>query len=264
MSSSLDSVCGVNSNLDLNIGQANIDPALVDSVVKDLTKLIAPTFIAAAGEAFEKLKEKPDLKGVYKRSLPNHLIALNGRISSEMLIIPFSLFPKSNPFDPSLLEERYAFDLHCLDINCIDKKSSYGVLVHALRNRLSSLEISQLPSSVHIRFNKGHLGHTGDFWHRDSDPDKGEPRTVTICYSNIRNWSTRVLNRDDNQAIISKKTGWITLSAEEIAAVERVAKPSMHGFFYDGQAGLHRASQLSDLEGSKVGVNDYRLFVRFD
>jgi len=115
-------------------------------------------------------------------------------------------------------------------------------------------------NTVSIRFNKGHVGHRGDYWHRDFDEEEKKiKRSVTISFSNINEWSTRVVNPDQNQEYV-KRYGY---SPEESAAIDRIAKPSRLGCFYDSVNGLHRAPILADLGGKQPSPDQWRLFIRF-
>jgi hypothetical protein len=86
-----------------------------------------------------------------------------------------------------------------------------------------------------IRLEKGILSLESDpwKWHYDGEVFK---TSVTVCYSNKINWSTRIAD----------------------------GRPSDHGFLYDAKKIYHRAPIPSDLDDKQLDVSDIRLFIRYN
>jgi len=251
--SSSASSSGASPNYNACLGDAQIPPDIVDAVVTDLIKRLAPVYLEMVSEAHKRLELEPDFNHNHSTILLPTLLNANG-IRKAKSVGVFSIPCK---FQDS--QQCYLIDVAYEDITQIDKDSPLRVLVDNLRQRITKLGISLKEKVILVRFNKGFVDHRAAIWHRDSD-DR-EIRTATVCYSNIANWTTRIVDPACNQKIPGGTTK--PFSSEEMAAIEHVAQPSIRGVLYDGCIGIHRAPRLDDLEATKISCDDWRLFVGF-
>jgi len=242
---------GASPNYNSCLGDACIAQSTVDAVVADLMKRLASYYCGAR----EKMAEGSGISGGnYTSALP--LCALSVK-PQKLNCYMGSLIV---PYECDRFPECYFTEILVEDMTWIDKDTPLGDLVRKLRQRITELGVLHGLNRVSIRLNKGRVDHKGDFWHRDRDVD--ERRTVTVCYSNMKNWSTRIVDAAHNQKITGNGVSK-NFSDEEIAALESVAQPSIHGMLYDGVIGIHRAPKLADLGANVPSSSDWRLFLAF-
>ena len=89
-----------------------------------------------------------------------------------------------------------------------------------------------------IRLEKGCMSLEGNPWRWHFDGEEIFKTSITVCYSNKKNWSTRVGLPNE--------------------------RPADHGFLYDALKVYHRAPIPFDLKGEEVNADDYRLFIRYN
>ncbi|HEV8052707.1 MAG TPA: hypothetical protein VGP47_09440 [Parachlamydiaceae bacterium] len=135
-------------------------------------------------------------------------------------------------------------------------------LLLALAKKISSLGYKDFyDGDFEIRLDKGRLTKSADHWHFD----KTFKSSVTICWSNIKDWSTKILNiknhSDEWNALkeMSKRPYYLDEGKIDLSKSES----SDFGYFYDAINTLHRAPRVEDMENPLLESVDYRLFIRY-
>ncbi len=163
-----------------------------------------------------------------------------------------------------LKEERYSasLDLKINSINNIlDNESPLGDLVTSINKKLTELGV--FCDAVEIRFERGCFDPLPEAqkWHKD-----GGKISMITCYSNKRNWSTRVLDKENmykifgNVQFLRKKFEKDDIQKKQ---VESLSQPAKFGFLYNAIETLHRAPRTEDLVDNTIAVDEYRLFLQF-
>lgn len=124
-----------------------------------------------------------------------------------------------------------------------------------------------------VRFDKGILNSESvqrtNLWHFDTFI-----RSATVSYSTKKNWSTRIIEQGKVSNETSKKIYVLGYSFKSDNlrerklldlgnSLEHEGIPSQHGVLYNAVSTLHRAPKESDVGNQEIGINDYRLFIRY-
>ncbi len=158
--------------------------------------------------------------------------------SSEKRI---SVYSEDPTFDKSINDARLyiRFETNSSEILSTKEPDPLDDLLSTLSETLHSLGY-QDGGKFDIRLEKGHLPLESDpwKWHFDGETLK---TSITVCYSSIDNWSTRI--------------------ADSTTGIQ--GKAAEHGVLYDAKNILHRAPIPADLEGKEIQANHHRLFIRY-
>lgn len=237
----------IDNYIDPSFGSANIDQETVDGAIDALIKLLAPTYLSMINEAFENLQKDPDFYRITK--------FLSKESDRESMKIPVNSLAGSNGGEHRYYAKRF------YKIDEIDPANSLDALLIALSKRLAELKTDFVSKEVEIRFEKGCFFTPVNYWHFD-----GEMRglTTTICYSNKKNWSTRILDTrsTSEMRIFGPDKYGLNLIDTVKKKLELLSRPSTPGAFYHPQAVIHRSPSKEDFKG-KIKADDYRLFLRF-
>ncbi|MBA2726998.1 MAG: hypothetical protein H0U49_02350 [Parachlamydiaceae bacterium] len=210
------------------LGKANIDQKVVDAAIHSLEKEMS---IYYSSHIENKSKFVYQHRGTFL--IPSYL--------SEMEI------DRDNRF--------YADRLY--KIKTLDPLNSFENLLISLSQRISSLGF---PSDrIEVRFEKGCFYSLANFWHKDFAMHE-EHNFFSICYSNVENWSTKILDVTAVKAI--GKIPFV-IEKETLEKIESLATNSELGVFYDVKQVYHRAPVSTDFD-SHVSNHHYRLFIRFN
>jgi len=243
----------------LSLCYVDIPDQMVTSSVDAIISRMAPAYLELMREA----KEKSEIISDYKSSLYDYYKDMCTSLTPEMrtdvreaqkMAQDCNVITKMLPSERRIsvfLKKNREFD----ENQALDKASVYIRLsvkakdikeedpLDHLLSQLSKKILSQGyggEGTFDIRLEKGCLSLEGDpwRWHFDGNIFK---TSVTVCYSNKENWSTRVSD----------------------SKMESNGRPADHGFLYDALNVYHRAPIPSDLEGEELNANDYRLFIRY-
>jgi len=114
-----------------------------------------------------------------------------------------------------------------------------------------------------IGLEKGRVNKSTDHWHFD----KFFKKSITVCWSNIKNWSTHILNlekhSDEWNALNNEKKNMVHYSFDDKTLDLSKAESARFGYLYDALNVVHRSPRPADLENPELDVNDYRLFIRY-
>lgn len=154
-----------------------------------------------------------------------------------------SVFSENNEFDETqtLKDTRFYIKLrvNTEDVKNVQEQDQLDNLLSHLSKKIFSLGYGE-EGTFDIRLEKGYLPLEANPWKWHFD---GIFKTsITVCYSNKKNWSTRV---------------WDPTMGSD-------GKPADHDFLYDALNIYHRAPIPSDLEGNELQADDYRLFIRYN
>jgi hypothetical protein len=227
------------------LGNSNVAQETIDTVLKDLTATYASTYSDLVAETSLKLKENPDFyQDTTKTGVPF------SRFNHGSLSIPPSLIHDQSG------EERYFLALR-YEISALKNNTPLNALALSLNAMLQEHGI--FCNNVDIRLEKGCYSSSPTFWHLDGPAFR---RSITICWSSKANWSTHVLDEENSVKYKYYRSEYDN-NNEMCNRIEAVAKAAKFGHFYDAKKVLHRAPTLEDLKEEKIGVDDYRLFIRF-
>lgn len=150
-----------------------------------------------------------------------------------------SIFKKTDEeFDADRsLEEIRSYTRLRINVKDLTEANPLDRLLIQLAQRIFNLGYgdAENPGTFDIRLEKGIIPLEGNPWKWHIDGD-GFRTSITTCFSNKDNWSTRILTD----------------------------LPAAHGFLYDALQELHRAPIPSDLEDEEFSPHDYRLFIRYN
>jgi hypothetical protein len=209
-----------------SIGAAEIDDEMVKASV-DYIKSIS-------NEAFLELLKKHSKVGA---------IITKGKVT-----IPSAIRLETSQENPRYFTD-FRYRLSQLD------DSPLGEMLKSLSKRIAELNFPC--NNVTVRFEKGCYNSIGPIWHTDYDP----LHAISVCYSNIPDWSTRVLGTNYGASDVEPLSRGCNERLEEF---ENAGKPSKHGHLYNVVEVAHRAPKPQDLAGRTLSADDYRLFIRFD
>lgn len=244
------------SNRSLSLCYADIPDQMVTDAVDAIISRMAPAYLELIREA----KDKPEIISDYKSSLRSYYedrslipeirsdveaqgmasdcFVVTEGLNSDRRISVFS--EKNSKFDENQPMDKSRFYIR-LNVNAkdIEDKDPLDHLLSELSKKILSLGYGS-EGTFDIRLEKGFLSLEGNpwKWHYDGEILK---TSVTVCYSNKKNWSTRVAN----------------------SQMESIGRAADHGFLYDALHVYHRAPLPSDLEGEELIADDYRLFIRY-
>ncbi len=238
----------------LSLGCVDIPDQTVTSAVDAIISRIAPAYL----DLMRKAKENPDIISDYKSSLNDHYknMSLTPEIRADLKEaknmasncnvifkkLPsrgeISVFSENNRefLEGSALAKARFFVKLRIKSKDVQEEDPLDCMLSQLSKKILSLGYGD-KGIFDVRLEKGCMSLAGNpwRWHCDGEIFK---TSITVCYSNKKNWSTRVVGEKD-----------------EIAA---------HGFFYDALKVYHRAPIPSDLNGEELNADDYRLFIRYN
>lgn len=142
------------------------------------------------------------------------------------------------------------------------------LLIH-LHTRLVALGC-EANGEFDVRFERGFMPSTvNNSWHFDET----FKTSVTVCFSNRENWSTRIADLEklglSNVLSRAEMTGPQRISERNpyfpfiLQKIEQCGEATQMGHFYDALKLYHRAPIPTDLGDKGVSQTDYRLFIRY-
>jgi hypothetical protein len=210
----------------LCLGNSNVSMEIIDTTVNDVLSTYAPVYQKIVADKRENLEKNPEhYKDLNKSGLPGKYFP-NGYV----------LIPEDLIHDKSG-EERYYINLA---YEIADLKTDTPITKLALSLHQMVCKFGFESNSVGIRLEKGCFCSYPDYWHLDGVK---LGHSITICWSNQPN-------------VLREET-------ETDKKIEAVAQAAQFGYFYNARKVFHRGPRVEDLGDEKLGVNDYRLFIRF-
>jgi hypothetical protein len=238
----MSSVSPINNALCL--GNSNVSLDTIDAVVKDLFNTYVSEYRTVVADTIQNLEKAPDYySDLQKSGLPGKYFR-NGYV----------LIPEQLIHDRSG-EERYYIHL---DYEIANLKNDSPITTLALTLHKMVCEYGFDSNSVAIRLEKGCFYSHPDYWHLDGVK---LGHSIAVCWGSKTNWSTRVLDEKSNAIFAGEKV--YRHEEETDKKIEAVAKAAQFGHFYNARKVFHRGPRIEDLGDEKLGVNDYRLFIRF-
>lgn len=132
-------------------------------------------------------------------------------------------------------------------------------LLLKLYKKVENLNV--LGKLIDVRFEKGCHGATTDYWHRDFR-EKENINVLALSYSNMSNWSTKILN--DKDGIIDCLTGGAAVHDGTVyQKCEEISENSQIGVIYNVNEVWHRSPLRTDFS-EHVQEDKYRLFIKFN
>lgn len=112
-----------------------------------------------------------------------------------------------------------------------------------------------------IRFEKGCLNESAaSNWHFD----EGYKTSITVCWSNIDSWSTKILNLSKCPEDLRPLKRIKRITKEAVCISDKCQENAIFGGFYNALTTCHRAPKKGDVDVSQLlKANDFRLFVRY-
>ncbi len=150
-------------------------------------------------------------------------------------------------------EERYYVHLK-YEVANLDQSSPFTRLAFTLHGML--IELGFFSTHVEVSLEKGCYDIRANYWHLDGE---AFDHSLTICWGSKPKWCTHVLDEKNNE-----KYSCIDRSGDKVhEEIEASGRPGIFGYFYNAQKVVHRGPRVEDFGEEKMGVNDYRLFLRF-
>lgn len=112
-----------------------------------------------------------------------------------------------------------------------------------------------------IRFEKGCLNESvASNWHFD----EGYKTSITVCWSNIDSWSTKILNLGKCPEDLRPLKKLKRISKADICYNDnKCQENAIFGGFYNALTTCHRAPKEGDVDDLPLSASDFRLFVRY-
>ena len=219
------------------LGQANISQELVDQSVADLIQSLAQPYLKLKETALQNHAINPQFHGAYLLQIPK-----------GHLRIPAYLIEKNG-----LEGIRFGgiFNYKIIDL---DRNNPIYSLLTSLFEQVEKLGFPC--SNAEVRIEKGSFYSVGTSWHYDTPASR---YFISVCYSNVPNWITRVLDPKDAEEILKEKK---KPDEAQIEKIERLSQNAQFGLLYDVSKIFHRAPLHTDLTSSVLSEQNYRLFIR--
>lgn len=239
----------------LSICSAEIPDQMVIKAVDAITTRVEAIYLDSILQA----KENPEIISEYKTILSDYYkkytnitseqkidlakgqkMAPNLQVISRSLDSSIKIFAEKNQtfHENQPIEQARVYIKLKVDAKDLKKEDSLNHLLAQLFKKILSQGFGD-DGTFDIRLEKGILSLEGNpwKWHYDGFFKS----SVTVCFSNKENWSTRVSD----------------------SKFDEDGKPSNHGYLYDALKVYHRAPIPSDVQG-EIKANEYRLFIRYN
>jgi hypothetical protein len=233
------------TNHSLSLFDSKIDQETIDTVLKDTFATYASEHSALVADTSTKLKENPD----FYNNIPETGVPFRKLSNGYILITEPYIHDRSG-------EERYYLDLS-YKIADLTNNSPLKNLVLTLNKMICEQKF--VCDKVEIRLEKGSFDSHAQVWHLDSWAFE---HSITICWSNKVSWNTKILDLENTLEFINYSPYWDEQN-KTLKKIEAVAQTAKFGHFYNAKQILHRSPTLNDFKEEAIGVNDYRLFLRF-
>jgi hypothetical protein len=228
------------------IGHSTISNEEVNSAIDALIERITPLYLNLMHE-----NNTNDTKTLFESDSKTEFV-LDGKTlftSGSKPSFELSIYPSKKLDMQNINNGRFYYKTKISRKN-LDNKDALSHLIVKLSDQLSKLGYKDFDNGVFdIRFEKGRIGKQNDdpMWHFDG----AKKAAITVCWSNVESWSTRVKPFEENQSL----TFYHKSSNDN-------AESSKHGFLYDAQKTFHRAPYGSDL--LKLQIKHHRFFIRYN
>lgn len=239
-----------------SLGCAAIADHMVSNAVDAILSRLATAYLDLIGEA----NKNPEIISDYKSNLLGYYANKDLTFEAKIEMIEakkmarddhvvtkilssgdkISVFSEKNKgfYENQPLSKARVYVRLSVEALSIKEEDPLDLLLSQLSKKILSLGYGD-EGTFDIRLEKGCLPLEGSAWkwHFDGEILK---TSITVCYSNKENWSTRIPSSEPGSD----------------------GKPADHGFLYDALNVKHRAPIPSDLD-CELNNNDYRLFIRY-
>lgn len=177
------------------------------------------------------------------------------------------IFPEQKKMCEKDIKNGRFYYLNKVSLKKLENKDSFDHLLQQLSKIIFELGYKDTETGeFDIRFEKGHMDlseSTANRWHFD-----GFKTSISVCWSNKENWTTKILNLDSPEDTIQLKKKLNGLSRLSKKYDDRInalvdlnyAESAKFGFLHDVTKICHRSPNIS----SEREVNEYRLFIRYN
>lgn len=234
----------VNQVQSLSLSPAEIPEEMVIKAIDSMISRIAPDYLELINQAPQNISNNNKNLLAFTDEERQAFARNTIRSESEYTGKTISIFSEKNGDFGQTLDKARVYVRLIISTVYLYHKNPLNDLLSEIHNKISSLGYVQKDNCQRrwfdVRLERGCLALEGESW--EWHFDKGYKTSVTICYSNKKNWSTRIADtkEKDNE------------------------RPAEHGIFCNALNVFHRAPIPSDLNGEELKADDYRLFIRYN
>lgn len=235
------------SNKEIICWNPNVDQQTVKRAVDQLIQSLAIPYLALVKRTKEEI--------------------LQGRIKDLSGSLTFAAYPLDNGFIdiPNYLVksslqsgERRFYAKIVYSVRSLHDQIPIENLLLKLSQRITDL--GYFAEEVELRLEKGCFESSVQWWHRDGSIFS---TAIATNYGTKKCWSTRVVA---DSALDAARIKWDPEWNPDymVREINLISEPAKFNYLYDVKKILHRSPIEEDLMGETIGVDDYRLFIRFN